>query len=61
MKKLVNTLLCIVFAIGAFAMFIPLFEGHGQFWHGVLCVIFACSSIAFSGRMIDDNRCKRIS
>ena len=61
MKKIINTILCILFAIGAFAMIIPLFEGYGKFWHGAMCVIFACSSIAFSSRRIEDNRYRKIS
>lgn len=61
MKKIINTILCILFAIGAFAMFIPLFEGNGKFWHGAMCVIFACSSVAFSGRRIEDDRYKKVS
>ena len=61
MRKLVNTILCVALAAAAFAMFITLFEGKGGIWHAILCVIFACSSVAFSGRLSDDDRYRRIS
>ena len=61
MRKLVNTILCVVFTVAAFAMFIALFEGKGGFWHAVMCVIFACSSVAFSGRLTRDDRYRRVS
>jgi len=54
MKKTINTILCAAFAAAALFCLFPLLDGTGKFWHGAMCVIFACSSIAFSGKLTDD-------
>lgn len=61
MKKFINTILCIAFAVAAFSMFMQIFEGNGRLWHWVMCILFACSSVAFSGKLTKDDRYRRIS
>jgi len=61
MKKIVNLTLCVLFAAAAVFCLFPLLDGEGTFWHGALCVIFACSSIAFSSTLCKKDQYKKIS
>jgi len=54
MKKFINKVLCVACAAAALFCLFPFFDGTAKFWHGAMCVIFACSSIAFSNTLSQD-------
>lgn len=48
MRKFINLILCVAFTAGAIALLFIILSGEGRLWHGFLCAILACSSIAAS-------------
>ena len=60
MKKFINRILCALFAAAALFCLFPFLDGTAKFWHGAMCVIFACSSIAFS-KSLDEDEYRKIS